>query len=75
NLPMEEVLIQMIETVSIAEQNEQNQNMDRKLKAFFNDQNNEKYIISVIKEGSEAVAKNQKVNLDDFFRRVSKLKV
>ena len=75
NLPIEEVFIKMLELVDNKEKECPKNNMSKKFKAFMMDQNNETYIISVVKQGSEDFVKNKKLNLDDFFEKVSKVEI
>lgn len=75
NLPIEEVFIKMLELVDNKEKECPKNNMSKKFKAFMIDQNNETYIINVVKQGSEDFVKNKKLNLDDFFEKVSKVEI
>ena len=75
NLPIEEVLIKMLELVDNKEKECPKNNISKKFKAFMMDQNNETYIVSVVKQGSEDFVKNKKLNLDDFFEKVSKVEI
>ena len=75
NLPIEEVFIKMLELVDNKEKECPKNNISKKFKAFMMDQNNETYIVSVVKQGSEDFVKNKKLNLDDFFEKVSKVEI
>lgn len=75
NLPIEEVLIKMIELVCEKDKENQKNNMMNKFKLFMMNQHNEKYIVKVVEHGSKELANNKILDLSEFIENVSKVEV
>lgn len=75
NLPIEEVLIKMLEIVYEKEKKEHNKNIMKKFKSFMMNQYNEKYIVEIINQGSKDFTSKKEINLSNFFERVSKVEL
>lgn len=75
NLPIEEVLIKMIELVFEKDKENQKNNMMNKFKLFMMNQHNEKYIVKVVEHGSKELANNKILDLSEFIENVSKVEV
>lgn len=75
NLPIEEVLIKILDRINKAEINGQDKTIRKKFELFILNQNNENFIVEEIRRESNALMKNQEVKLDNFFEQVFKVEI
>ena len=75
NLPIEEVLIKMIDLVCEKDKEEQKNSMMNKFKAFMMNQQNENYIVEVVTNGSKELANNKELDLSEFIKKVSDVEI